>query len=51
MAINTYQPCEKARLARVQIKGHNDITRVATPVVLLLPGSEESTGEYEVNML
>ena len=38
MTINSYQPSKNAGSARVQIKGHNDVTRVATPVVLLLPG-------------
>ena len=42
--INSYQPSKKAGLARGQIKGHNDITRVATPVVLLLPGKKSQLG-------
>ena len=36
------------QVARVQVKGHNDVTRVATLVVLLLPDQEESTWEWEV---
>ena len=38
MAINPYQPSEKAELGHVQVKGHNDAIRVATLVVLLLFG-------------
>ena len=42
--INSYQSSEMAGLARVQIKGHNDVIRVETLV-------SESTREFEVNTL
>ena len=41
----------RSGLARVQVKGHNDVISVATLVVLLLPMSEESTQEFEVNTI
>ena len=36
--INSYQPSKKAGLARVQVKGHNDVTRVAILSFYCYPG-------------